>query len=217
MWGKAHGLVLLEEDICIWLTVVSNSGCVSKRQAEILCLIGIRYLSESEGRLQWRGPGELEEQWSLQCWLRSGFWKLFTYCSSASCQSPRRQQQACRILLPCANAVTVCNSLLCSNVSGFPEQYIPWLQHLAERSAALQGSEHWKGDQPSPFWLEILPVGWLLPLWLNNTGLLPLASLPFLFILHANSRISCPWLFYPDGKIICISYAQRNNKPFLHK
>lgn len=118
---------------------------------------------------------------------------------------------------PCANAVTVCDSLLCFIVSGFPEQHIPWLQHLADSSAALQGSEHWEGDHPSPFWLVMLPVGWLLPLWLNNTELLPLASLPFLFILHANSRISCPWLFYPDGKVICISYAQRNSQSFLHK
>lgn len=194
MWGKAHGLVLLEAHIFVWLTVVSNISCVSKQQAKILCLIGIRYLNESEGRLPWRSSHELKEQWNLQCWLRSGFWKLFAYCPPASCQSPWRQHQACRILLPCPNAVTVCNSLLCSNVSVFPEQHIPWLQHLADRSAALQGSQHWKGDHPSPFWPKMLPVGWLLPLWLNNTGLLPLASFPFLFILHANSRISCPWL-----------------------
>lgn len=210
-------MVLLASHICIWGTVVSNIAVLVKRQAEILCLIGVWYLSESGGRLQGRSSAELKDQWNLQCWLWSGFWKLFACCPSASCQSPQRQRRACSILLPRANAVTVCNPLLCSNISGFPDQHIPWFQHLADRSAALQGSEHWKGDHPSPFWLEMFPVGWLLLLWLNSTGLLPLASLPFLFILHANSRISCPWLFYPDGKTICISHAQRNNKSFLHK
>lgn len=117
-------------------------------------------------------------------------------------------------LCKCSHSLQFTALLQCLRLSWASYSLVPTPCRQVCSTARVRALE---GGPPLSFWLEMLPVGWLLPLWLNNTGLLPLASLPFLFTLHANSRISCPWLFYPDGKIICISYAQRNNKPFLHK